>query len=314
MRLENTIVLIIIGTIALYAIFLFLADFTLIQEKISNFKIIYLPLILFLVTLSLIPLFIRWHFLLRNSNIHIPVKNSFLIFLSGGALSITPGQIGDLLKSQIMKKKFNIPRTDTTAIILSEKIYDLTAAIIASIIGIIILGMDIQLTLIAISILATIFFLIYYRPAFIFFLNQIKKIKFISKYTQNLSDSYDTLRRSTSTKTASISLPLSITYWLIISIAVYYTFLAFDVNILNYLDILFIYVLSVLFGAISFVPGGIGVTEGTIVGLLTINGIDVSTALILSVMARIMTLWYPACIGFICLKFSVNFSFKEDSK
>ena len=313
MRLENTIVFIIIGTIALYAICLFLADFNLIQEKISNFKIIYLPLILFFVTLSLIPLFIRWHFLLRNSNIHIPIKNSFLIFLSGGAISITPGQIGDLLKSQIMKKKFNIPRTDTTAVIISEKIYDLTAAIIASIIGIIILGMEIHLTLIAVSILAIIFFLIYYKPAFIFFLEQIKKIKFISKYTQNLSDSYDTLRKSTSAKTASISIPLSITYWLIISIAVYYTFLAFDVNILNYLDILFIYVLSVLFGAISFVPGGIGVTEGTIVGLLTINGIDVSTALILSVMARIMTLWSPACIGFICLKFSVNFSFKDDS-
>jgi uncharacterized protein (TIRG00374 family) len=313
MRLENTIVLIIICTIAFYAIALFLADFNLIQEKISNFKIIYLPLILFFTTLSFLPLFIRWQFLLKNSNIHIPLKSSLLIFLSGGALSITPGQIGDLLKSQIIKKKFNIPRTDTAAIILSEKIYDLTAAISASIIGIIILGIDIHLTFIAISILAFIFFLIYYKPAFFLVIRQIKKIKFISKYADNLSDSYDTLRKSTSLKIASICFPLSITYWLIISIAVYYTFLAFDVDILNYLDILFIYVVSVLFGAISFVPGGIGITEGSIVGLLTLNGIDVSTALILSVMARIMTLWYPACIGFICLKFSINFSFKGNS-
>jgi len=312
MRFENTIVLVIICTIALYAIILFFADFNLIQEKISNFNLFYLPIILFFVTLSFVPLFIRWQFLLKNSNIHIPLKSSFLIFLSGGALSITPGQIGDLLKSQIIKKKFNVPRTDTTAIILSEKIYDLTAAISASIVGIIILDVDIRLTLIAISILGIIFFLIYYKPAFQFAIKQIKKIKFISKYANNISDSYNILQKSTSAKTASICFPLSITYWLIISVAVYYTFLAFDVNLLNYLDILFIYVTSVLFGAVSFVPGGIGVTEGSIVGLLTLNGIDISTALIISVMARVMTLWYPACIGFICLKFSINFSFKDN--
>jgi len=311
MRFENTIVLIIICTIALYAIVLFLADFNLIQEKILNFNLFYLPIILFFVTLSFAPLFIRWQLLLKNSNIHIPLKNSFLIFLSGGALSITPGQIGDLLKSQILKKNFNVPRTETTAIILSEKIYDLTAAISASIIGIIILDIDIRLTLFAISILGIIFFLIYYKPAFQLVVQQIKKLKFISKYADNISDSYNTLQKSTSVKIASICFPLSIIYWLIISIAVYYTFLAFDVNLLNYLDILFIYVTSVLFGAISFVPGGIGITEGSIVGLLTLNGIDISTALIVSVMARIMTLWYPACIGFICLKFSINFSFKD---
>ena len=65
MKFGNAILLIITSTIILYAIFLFVADFNLIQEKISNFKINYLPLILFLVTLSLIPIFIKWNFLLN---------------------------------------------------------------------------------------------------------------------------------------------------------------------------------------------------------------------------------------------------------
>ena len=47
MKFGNAILLIITSTIILYAIFLFVADFNLIQEKISNFKINYLPLILF---------------------------------------------------------------------------------------------------------------------------------------------------------------------------------------------------------------------------------------------------------------------------
>ena len=40
------------------------------------------------------------------------------------------------------------------------------------------------------------------------------------------------------------------------------------------------------------------------------NGIDVSTALILSVMIRVLTLWFSVCVGFIALKFAGAFSFK----
>ena len=77
MKFGNAILLIITCTIILYAIFLFVADFNLIQEKISNFKINYLPLILFLVTLSLIPIFIKWNFLLKNCEIEVPLAKSF---------------------------------------------------------------------------------------------------------------------------------------------------------------------------------------------------------------------------------------------
>jgi uncharacterized protein (TIRG00374 family) len=89
--------------------------------------------------------------------------------------------------------------------------------------------------------------------------------------------------------------------------------MAFDVNVLDYLTVLAIYTTSILLGAISFVPAGIGVTEGSIAGLFTLNGIDISTALILSVMIRILTLWFSVCVGFISLKFTGWFSFRKNS-
>ena len=48
MKLDNKLILIFVAVIAIYAIFLFLSDFNIISEKISNFKINYLPLILLL--------------------------------------------------------------------------------------------------------------------------------------------------------------------------------------------------------------------------------------------------------------------------
>jgi uncharacterized protein (TIRG00374 family) len=313
MKLDNRLILVLVAVVGIYAIFLFTSDFNIVSEKIFNFKINYLPLILLLVSASWIPLFIKWHFLLKNSEIDIPLTKNISVFLSGTAFEITPGQIGILMKSQILKTSSNIPRTKTAPIVLVEKVYDLIGAILAAIIGIIILGMDLYLITIAILILAIIFFFMYYRPASELFFKRITKTKFFSKYIENISESYEIVQKSTNVKVATICILLAVTYWFIISAAAYYTLIGFDINILDYLQVLAIYTTSTLLGAISFIPGGIGITEGTLTGLFTLEGIDVSTALFLSVMIRILTLWYSVCVGFIALKFTGAFSFKQDS-
>ena len=312
MKLDNRLILILILVVGVYAIFLFISDFNIISEKISDFKINYLPLILLLVSASLVPLIIRWNFLLKNCEIDIPLTKSILVYLSGLAFEITPGHIGVLMKSQILKISSNIPRTKTVPIVIVEKVYDLIGAILASAMGIIILGLDFYLIIIAILVLTIIFFIIYYRPASKLFLKRITKTKFFSKYVENISEFDKIVQKSTSVKVATICILLAVTYWFIISTAVYYTLIAFDVNTLDYLKVLAIYATSALLGAVSFIPGGVGIAEGTIAGLLTLEGIDISVALVLSVVIRIFTFWFVVIIGFISLKFTGGFSFKKD--
>jgi uncharacterized protein (TIRG00374 family) len=197
-------------------------------------------------------------------------------------------------------------------IVVVEKVYDLIGAVLASIIGIVILGMEPYLIIIAILVLVTIFFFVYYRPASEIFFKQITKRKFFSKYVENISDFYEIVHKSTNVKVATICILLALTYWFMVSAAAYYTLIAFDVNVLDYLTVLAIYATSTLLGAISFIPAGIGITEGSITGLFTLNGIDVSTALILSVMIRVLTLWYTVGVGFVALKFTGAFSSRKD--
>ena len=313
MKLDNRLILVLVAVVGIYAIFLFVSDYNIISEKISNFKINYLPLILFFVSASWIPLIIKWHFLLKNCEVDIPLTKSIAVFFSGVAFEITPGQIGTLIKSQILKTSSNIPRAKTVPIIVAEKVYDLISAILASIIGIVILGIEPYLIIIAILVLAVIFFFIYYRPASEIFFKRITKTKFFSKYIDNMSEFHAIFQKSTNVKVATICILLGVAYWFIISTAAYYTLLAFDINVLDYLTVLAIYTTSVLLGAISFIPAGIGITEGSIAGLFTLNGIDISTALILSVTIRVLTLWYSVSVGFISLKFTGAFSFKQDS-
>ncbi len=123
MKIINKIIIIIIAVIGLYATFLIASDIRTISDKISNFKIEFLPIIILLVTSGWFVLFARWHLLLKNSKIFIPKKDSLLIFFSGFALAIIPGKVGWLVKSQLLKTKFDIPRSRTVPIVMLEQLY-----------------------------------------------------------------------------------------------------------------------------------------------------------------------------------------------
>jgi len=69
MKLDNRFFIAIVGTIILYAIFLMFSDFSEVYGNIKNFDISYLPIILALVPTGWFVLFIRWHLLLKNSDI-----------------------------------------------------------------------------------------------------------------------------------------------------------------------------------------------------------------------------------------------------
>ena len=77
MKLDNRLILILIAVVGIYAVFLFMSDYSIISEKISNFEINYLPLILLLVSASWAPLFIKWQFLLKNCGIDVPPKKKY---------------------------------------------------------------------------------------------------------------------------------------------------------------------------------------------------------------------------------------------
>ena len=102
----------------------------------------------------------------------------------------------------------------------------------------------------------------------------------------------------------SCSLGLTIFYRLIEAIGVYFVLLGFGIDALSYLSIATTYSASIILGAVSMSPGGIGITEVSLAGLMSIQGIEISTALALAIVIRFFTLWFAIIIGFISLKMS----------
>jgi uncharacterized protein (TIRG00374 family) len=59
----------------------------------------------------------------------------------------------------------------------------------------------------------------------------------------------------------------------------------------------FVYALSMLAGALSFMPGGLGGAEGVMVALLLWQGMGNADAVATTILIRLTTLWFAVCIG-----------------
>ena len=304
MKFKKSLLLGILGIIAIYAIILIVFDINIISEKIGDFDPQYLPIIIPLIPLTWGVLFLRWNLLLKNSDIDIPLKDNFMIFISGFALGVTPGKVGELIKSQLLKNKFNIPRTKTAPLVIVERFYDFFAIAVISLFGILVFEYSIYIF--GILIIGITIFLIVTSSEKIFlkFLNKIEKIKFLKNFSNELPKSFNVIQKSTRGKIFPLSITLSVIFWFLDSIIAYLTLLSFGIDIIDYFVLMSIYTSSIILGVISFLPLGIGVVEGSLVGFLSLNGIEFHLATAIVVFIRFFTRWIGVMAGFIGLKFS----------
>ena len=105
------------------------------------------------------------------------------------------------------------------------------------------------------------------------------KVKFLSKFTEPLLDSYDVVHKSTRGKVSIIAILLSTSQWLVVSTAVYFTLLAYDITNISILEVIPLYLSSIVLGAVSLLPGGLGISEGSLAGFLNLFVDDISITL-----------------------------------
>ena len=308
MKFYRNFLLAVVSMVVLYIVFLIVSDFNVIHEKIFDFKTDYLPIILLLAPLSWLIVFFRWHLLLKNSNIIIPKKENFKIYMAGFAMSVTPGKVGELIKSQFLKSKYGVSRKNTLPIIISEYFYHMVGVLAVSILGVYYFEFSLYVIILTSALIITTLTIISSETFFKKFLNLISKRNFLKKYVSPISDSHIILKKSTRGKIFIISSGLSIAFWLTEVLIVYFVFLSFNILNFEFFKIAAIYTTSLILGMLSFLPMGVGVVEGSLAGFLNYEGIDISIALTLVILIRIFTRWYGVIVGLIFMKLIGGFS------
>ena len=84
--------------------------------------------------------FARWQVYLRAQEVVVPRGDSAAVFLAGLSLAISPGKLGELFKSYLLRALHGAPVARTAPIVLAERVTDLTALVVLALIGVALYG------------------------------------------------------------------------------------------------------------------------------------------------------------------------------
>ena len=76
------------------------------KEALAGFPPIYLIPLALLSLANYILRYVKWHWYLKLLGHRIKRFPNFLVFLSGFALTVTPGKVGEFIKAFIVKERF----------------------------------------------------------------------------------------------------------------------------------------------------------------------------------------------------------------
>lgn len=281
-----------------YLSFIFFSDA---KTLVQSFEKIKWEFIALLVTSEIAVLFLRTarnRIFLKSLGINISVKRNILIYFAGLALSVTPGNTGEMVRAQFLKREVGTPISNTLPIFFAERLNDLIAVTIIT--SLFLFFVDFTegkiVMLISTAIIIFMYTLLKSKKLFRFFRGKTGSIKFIQKFSDNFDQLHESIQNILGSKVAKKTLPASIPIWLTHGVSAYMAILAFGVDF-SFIETYVIYFTSLSIGVMSFIPAGIGVTETSLVGLLTVRGLDFSLAVALTLVLRFATVWLATIIG-----------------
>lgn len=301
-KIKKNIVSAVILSSIIYLGFSLYADFDSVLNTMSNIRV---DIVLFVILLTSINFFIRflkWHYYLKLLSIDIRFSDSLLIFLSGLIMSVTPGKFGEVLKSFLLKKVSGIPISESAPIIISERITDFFSVLLLAILGAVVYGSGLWIVLITSAFFVSITLVINNRAVSFKIIGLLNKVRFLSKYTNSIKSAYESSYKMLKIKPLYEMTFLSLLAWLPECFGFYLILYNFDVPVSIFWSV-FVYAFSIIIGALTLLPAGIGITEGSLTFFIfrQINSIETSVSITLLI--RIFTLWYAVFIGIISLTY-----------
>lgn len=297
-KIRRNLIISIAAGAAVFLLLSIYADYNDVAKAFVNFTWIYLPFLFLLSFLNYFFRFLKWHYYLKMLNIDISFFESFLIFMAGLTMSLTPGKVGELLKCYLVKSSVSVPVSRTAPVVLAERITDFISLVLIAIVGALIYGHGKMLVLLTGVFFISITILLSNNALVMKILRFAEKIKFLSGHIEKIAESLNSANALLKIKPLLKMTLLSIPAWLFECLALFVILKLYGENI-SFVLSSFIYSFSTIVGSITMLPAGLGVTEGSLTFLLINFGTSGGTAVGSTFIIRIVTLWFAILTGIV---------------
>lgn len=245
--------------------------------------------------------FIKWHLYLHLLDLRVPLGHSLLVFMAGLIMAISPGKIGEVVKSGLLKRSRDIPIARTVPIVLAERLTDLLGLCILASFGIIAFQYGMIVFFCTLAAIFAAIIILQSPPLVHRLLDLFQVIPFIGGLREELDRAYLSTQVLLRPRPLAAATVLSAIGWSMEAVAMAWILAALGVSPPLLFEAFFVFSTATLLGALSFLPGGLGVTEGSMTGLLLWLELfdDFNPALAATYLIRFTTLWFGVIVGFL---------------
>ena len=261
------------------------ADFGKLGDELRSFRWGLFPLALAFTTLNYLIRFWRWQRYLDRLDIEVPPVRSLTIFTAGLTMTITPAKLGEVLKCGLLKRSFNVPVQRSVPVILAERITDATGVVVLALVG----GAGTRRwpLLVAALVGCAIVVLIVRSPL----------LGRVARFGEAPGAARALLAPGLLLEMTAVSA----VSWFCECLAAYVCVRGLRID-LSLADTVVVFTLGSLAGALSFLPGGLGVAETSMTALIRVLGdVPRAAAAAATVLIRLATLWYGVVLGLVGL-------------
>jgi uncharacterized membrane protein YbhN (UPF0104 family) len=293
-----------------YVLFLILFGVREVGEALTGFAWISIVWALGLSSINYLLRFWKWELALGwldvrggSGGLHPPTQlklgRSLEIYLAGLSMSVTPGKVGEVLRSVLLRASNGVPFTRTAPIVVADRLSDLIALVVLALIGIADFAEYLPYVLGALAFVAAGVFVLGSPKLFGGILSACERLPLVGGLAKSAHGLVDSSAVLLELRYIAVLSAISVVGWGLECVGYWLILNAFPGVEASLLLCVFLWSATTLVGALSFLPGGLGATEGSL-GVLVARfaiGVSPSIAVASTLLIRLCTLWYGELVG-----------------
>lgn len=290
-----------LGSAAVSAVLVVIGDGPAVAAALRGFDLLTLLWMLLLGAAGFLVRSIRWGALMREIGHPVAFRDALYMQVSGQAMTVTPGRVGEVVKPWLGREISGMRMTRGVTLVFAERVADLIAVCLLALGGLTALGGTTWVLAAGVAVVAAGTVLAGSSWFHGLALRVVRSRERARKHEASAEAIADTLRRALHWRVLLWSVPASVVAWGLEGIGFALCLRAFGFDALGLLADVSVYGVATIAGAFSFLPGGIGLTEASMAGILVAADMPAASAAGATVITRVATLWWGVGLGWIAL-------------
>ena len=300
-RLKRNLILALALGVAVYLVLAVVSGFGSLTAALDDFNVALVPAILGLVLLSYAGRFLRWLYYLKILKVSVPLLTNAAIFAAGLSMTISPGKLGEVLKSVFVRQASGAPVARTAPAVVAERATDGTGMVAWGFLGAFAIGLGPGTMVLFLAVAALGIAVLRSKRLSLLAERALLKLPLLNRLAPHLGDFHASSNELLAARPLVVGTVISFLSWGLECLAGYLCSVGLGTD-MPFLLVVFVFAVSSLIGVLSMLPGGIGAVEAGLYGqFVTVAGLPAGLAAALTVMIRLATLWFATLVGIVGL-------------